>query len=431
VLATTIVEPSLAEKFLLRPQAGAIAAYASSGYEFLSDNKKFSEITLDRWLHNPPTVSVSGGDVRSRWLLGELMWAAEADLLSPVPYERYAKVVGQYCLLGDPLLMLDCEPPDVTATLRDAGDEVLNDQDELTALTASNTRLLQFDTQDVAGIHRLDIVPSDAAPFTPQVSESIPGGAATHQFVTYLVDLPIRPLDHSVVFHVFDTANFQEGDSHYQLTVQIPQTAEFSYENGDPAILGEIQFPPDSPVTLQAVVQSAADLTPYPADQLALSGSNLNLTNVSLEHRTGQPHVLDVTFTATATPGTDTPRAVTLSIGVYETEYVLQEGYTPPPNLSISQLYAFPNPMRDETRFVFETGTVASGRIQIFTVAGRQVDEVAVATSDFSAEGAVVPWNGHDEMGDPLANGVYFFRVELDGPDGKVASEMQRLVVMR
>ena len=431
VLATTVVEPSLAEKFLLRPQAGAIATYASSGYEFLSDNKKFSETTLERWLRNPPTVGVNGGEVRSRWMLGELMWASEADLLSPIPYERYGKVVGQYCLLGDPLLMLDCEPPEVTATLRDAGGEVLNDQDELIALTASNIRLLQFDSQDVAGIHRLEIIPSDMAPFNVQVSESIPGGTTTHQVVTYEVDLPIRPLDHTIVFHVYDTANFQAGDSHYQLTVTVPQTAEFTYENGDPAPLGEIPFPPDVPVTLRAVVQSAADLTPYPADQLALSGSNLDLTNVLLEHRTGQAHVLDVTFTATATPGTEAPRSVILSIGGYDTEYVLQEGYVPPPNTSISQLYAFPNPMRDQTRFVFETGTVASGRIQIFTVAGRQVDEVAVAASDFSGEGAVVPWNGRDEAGDPLANGVYFFRVELDSPDGKVASEMQRLVVMR
>ena len=39
--------------------------------------------------------------------------------------------------------------------------------------------------------------------------------------------------------------------------------------------------------------------------------------------------------------------------------------------------------------------------------------------------------DGTDEFGDRLARGVYLYRVELSGPQGTVASDVQRLVVMR
>ena len=231
---------------------------------------------------------------------------------------------------------------------------------------------------------------------------------------------------------MFDTANRFENDSHYQLTVLAPQSAEFSYENGDPAPAGQIPFPPGLLLTLRAVVQSAADLSGYAPQQMTLTGENLDLSGVQIEPRDGEPHVLDLTFTAKATDGTEAPRSITLAIDAFTTEYVLQEGDTPVQEGGINQLYAFPSPMRDQTRFVFDSGTVAGGRIQIFTVAGTHVVDLPVSPGDFSSEGAVVPWDGRDERGDELANGVYLYRVELDGPNGKVTSDgMQRLVVMR
>jgi hypothetical protein len=54
-----------------------------------------------------------------------------------------------------------------------------------------------------------------------------------------------------------------------------------------------------------------------------------------------------------------------------------------------------------------------------------------VTPSSFNDTSAVVPWDGRDESGDALANGVYLYRVELNGPQGAVASDVQRLVVMR
>jgi flagellar hook assembly protein FlgD len=67
-------------------------------------------------------------------------------------------------------------------------------------------------------------------------------------------------------------------------------------------------------------------------------------------------------------------------------------------------------------------------RIQVYTVSGRLVAVVpfAVASAD-----VVVPWDGRDREGDRIANGVYLYRVQVEGAAGQARSDMQRLVVMR
>ena len=40
-------------------------------------------------------------------------------------------------------------------------------------------------------------------------------------------------------------------------------------------------------------------------------------------------------------------------------------------------------------------------------------------------------WDGRDNQGDELANGVYFYRIELGGDGGSAKSDMGRLVFMR
>jgi hypothetical protein len=91
---------------------------------------------------------------------------------------------------------------------------------------------------------------------------------------------------------------------------------------------------------------------------------------------------------------------------------------------SISHLLNYPNPFSTSTCFVYTlTGaeTPAQFRIQIMTVNGRVVREINAAefgplhagthTSDFC-------WDGRDQFGDQLANGVYLYRVSAKKPDG-------------
>lgn len=92
---------------------------------------------------------------------------------------------------------------------------------------------------------------------------------------------------------------------------------------------------------------------------------------------------------------------------------------------SITQMMNYPNPFSTSTRFVFTlTGSDAPDEIliQIMTVSGRVVREI---TEDELGEIHIgrniteYAWDGTDEFGDPLANGVYLYRVrtQLNGED--------------
>ena len=42
-----------------------------------------------------------------------------------------------------------------------------------------------------------------------------------------------------------------------------------------------------------------------------------------------------------------------------------------------------------------------------------------------------IPWDGRDGDGDPVANGLYFYRLLAREPDGSSAERIERLVVLR
>ncbi|MEM1135325.1 MAG: C25 family cysteine peptidase [Bacteroidota bacterium] len=89
----------------------------------------------------------------------------------------------------------------------------------------------------------------------------------------------------------------------------------------------------------------------------------------------------------------------------------------------VSNFYPYPNPFSDRVRFVFTlTGSeIPSGiKIQIMTVSGRVVREITqdelgpIRIGNNLTEYA---WNGKDEFGDQLANGVYLYRVLFQSND--------------
>lgn len=112
--------------------------------------------------------------------------------------------------------------------------------------------------------------------------------------------------------------------------------------------------------------------------------------------------------------GMYTFRVVTEELGVdkpYEVNFEVVNEST------ITNFYPYPNPFSTSTRFVFTvTGAEVPDqiKIQIMTVTGRVVREILQDElgpirignniSDFA-------WDGRDEFGDQLANGVYIYRV--------------------
>ena len=103
----------------------------------------------------------------------------------------------------------------------------------------------------------------------------------------------------------------------------------------------------------------------------------------------------------------------------------------------ISNVLNYPNPFSTSTRFVYTltgTETPTDFKIQIMTVSGRIVREITqdelgpmkigTHTTDFV-------WDGTDEFGDRLANGVYLYRVLARKSNGESFENMENSKIDR
>lgn len=434
------VEPGLGEKLLLWTDAGASAVYASSGYEFLHSNKDMSERFIARMMNRPPHVMVSGEVVTSRWRVGEVMWATEADVLAIHQNQLYRQMVYQYVLLGDPLMHLDCGLPEVEATLVGAGGGVLPDlQGNLVAIDPSGRRTVTVQARDEAGIDRLLLHASSGPDPTDAVITATPFyNTGSRQVMDYELDLPVRPFAHDLLVRIYDSGAVLDGDPHVLLTLRVEQdVAVITADDGQPHDPLQFAFPPGEPVPFELTVTSAAWFDA--STTVALQGENLDLTGGG--HTVVDNRTLRVQFTATAPDlggevdperrakaGVD--RGVDLVIDGYTTYVALEASEVVAPRGGINGLVSFPNPMRDDTRFVFSTSARSGrGQVQVYTVSGRQVAAVPFVLDGSGQQ--VVPWNGRDREGGRLANGTYLYKVQMQTPGGSVRSDMQRLVIMR
>jgi len=94
-------------------------------------------------------------------------------------------------------------------------------------------------------------------------------------------------------------------------------------------------------------------------------------------------------------------------------------------------VYNYPNPSSGETHFTFKlTQLPEEIRIKIFTIAGRLVREIKLTSAELKYDFNKIYWDGRDEDGDILANGVYFYKVIMK--DGDKSEEVtQKLAIVR
>jgi hypothetical protein len=99
---------------------------------------------------------------------------------------------------------------------------------------------------------------------------------------------------------------------------------------------------------------------------------------------------------------------------------------------TITHFYPYPNPFSTQTRFVFTlTGSKIPERIkiQIMTVSGRIVREInqeEIGPIHIGHNITQFAWDGTDEYGDKLANGVYFYRVQMDNSGERMSHRTTR-----
>ena len=104
--------------------------------------------------------------------------------------------------------------------------------------------------------------------------------------------------------------------------------------------------------------------------------------------------------------------------------------------LVIDNLYNYPNPMNNFTRFVFEhnqAGNMLDVNVRIYTLSGQPVAELERQFVSNDSYG-VVRWDGRGSDHDRLANGTYIYRVHIKAntPNGvKTKEKMEKLVIIQ
>ncbi len=83
-------------------------------------------------------------------------------------------------------------------------------------------------------------------------------------------------------------------------------------------------------------------------------------------------------------------------------------------NPDLLQVYNYPNPFSDNTYFTFEirgNTPPEEVKIKVFTVAGRLIKEFLLNSAALQIGFNKIYWDGRDQDGDEIANGLYFYKV--------------------
>jgi len=101
-------------------------------------------------------------------------------------------------------------------------------------------------------------------------------------------------------------------------------------------------------------------------------------------------------------------------------------------DLEMANVVNYPNPFSHSTTFTFQRNSEdpIDIEIKIYTIAGRLIQDInSYSVIDRFVE---IPWDGRDRDGDPLANGVYLYKISAKTADRRTTKEeFGKLVIMR
>ncbi|MFQ3598143.1 MAG: C25 family cysteine peptidase [Chloroherpetonaceae bacterium] len=197
------------------------------------------------------------------------------------------------------------------------------------------------------------------------------------------------------------------------------------------------------------ILITATDESPIPIADTALFSISLSNTpiyfsdsRVSFTPATPMNKTATVVFTPELPDGRDTLRVTVRDVSGNRADSAQSVvAFNVESDFKIQNLYNYPNPFRDETFFAFRmTGELDARptefKIRIYTVAGRMIKEIDVMPTlneSFNGNGDGlyrVRWDGRDNDGDLIANGVYIYRISIKTPKETI-NKTEKLAIIR
>lgn len=410
------VGDGMAERMMLQADGrGAIATIASTGYEWLEQNDFLNIAMFQAWFLDPPT----DGEGRTRWRLGDLFTGGKVRLLQNSNDLSSRGMVPTYALLGDPTMAVDLAPPRLSEVTVNGTSWA---GDDLAASAEDDSAQIEILLSDESMIESVAITDRDG-PVDPSRFRLLPDPTRPNdgrrRLLHYASRLVTPPSDYVIRVAARDRAG---RDRTLELPVRLTARL-FAKEQGT---YREVQ---------------ASDFL-APGDSIRIEFSN----PIDLDAREISLRVNDELLGGVVANSDDATHPRTWSVRARLSNALKDSGnrialriersgaptaersfgfQVASEQVDLLGSYNFPNPFAASTRFYYTlNGGVESARVSIFTLRGRKILSLDGPTlrGDNSIE-----WNGTDQDGDPVANGLYFYKVEIKTLDGRRLEKIDRV----
>jgi hypothetical protein len=403
----------MSEVLLFKSGAGAVATYASTGFEYLSQNAVLVEQLHRTMFQAPPADSVGPRNeyTGAHWILGEAIAKAEIEQIDHTSYGM--DQVFRYCILGDPMLKIDPGPPLMRLEADSAGEyRAVLPGDTLSARGGTNLLKLRLTVSDVVAIGRITLrVNGEDSTGSLRITRLADQDTTIFTYArSYQVDYDhmIDPNDGSLLFQIHAPDGREVGS--FEIPIAASQVRLF-YKNDKSnqlEIVPGVEAPPvgifvvtaDFPAYLPQAPELLIDGDPQPGvifttpdqDRPLRWAAEFGKTFVAGEHvltlKAGDLFSRDVPFVVTGN------------------------------EIFVTNVISIPNPFSKETYIQYELNISAESiTIDIYNVSGILIRALPVPRSQlqparFPYANAVL-WDGRDRAGDRVANGTYIYVIHV------------------
>ena len=100
----------------------------------------------------------------------------------------------------------------------------------------------------------------------------------------------------------------------------------------------------------------------------------------------------------------------------------------------LNHVYNYPNPFTTHTQFMFEHNLPNQNlfvTIKIMTLSGKVVKNIKTIVNSEGTRVNNIDWDGKDEYGEKLANGVYLYNLYVKSSSGLTANKLEKLIILR
>lgn len=408
----------MGENMLILPEAGAVAAYASGGYEYLSTGP-FAEPLIKALLVDPPVEEekdeafIRLGPAIAK---GGISYAATASYLN-------ARALETFITLGDPATRIDAAPPRIVAEI---GGVIVGDGGRLEDPTGAGALGIKFEIRDEVAVDSTSIflreiwhrTQGQDSTYSVPPSEYVVSRGNRGRFysVDYTVDL--LPASMELVAGAVDR-NGRSGS----MTLKAVLSAVWEAD-GKPLSPGDLLGPV---VDLAVKVSSPVPVT---GDILAVTVDGARVATFTKRRTDLEGMEWEIT-----SPG------YVLSQGEHSLSLLVDGRPVKTVNVVVDSRFRFasimpyPNPCDEKgTTFFYELTSegdveITDVTMKIYSVSGRLVAKLL--DPEPSAGRGSIHWAAVDERGDRVSNGIYICKAVATGFGGTKASAIVKVALAR